>query len=144
MLPSARLLLAPVLALCISLPAAAGAQRADRLVTRPAVSAHATVLDSSSPFGGVKEHALATGGRKVETSRSERRRRWWLLPAIGAAAGAVGLTVNYLSYCRHSDDGCMSLAAVPAFGAAAGAVLGGVAELAVRGVEAVLDERRKD
>ena len=92
----------------------------------------------------VREHLQAFELRTPDAAIAPERsgRSWARYPIIGAIIGGVGYQLYYLSYCtRDVDDGCMAGPAPLGFGAVAGAILGGIAELGHRFVTAVREKK---
>jgi hypothetical protein len=99
----------------IATPEAAHAQRLIPAVTAPSHS------------------VPATGTLSNTVSQSERRHSSLRYPLIGAAVGAIGFELIYLSQCRHdTSDGCMGGPAPAGVGFVVGAVAGGLVELVRR------------
>lgn len=71
----------------------------------------------------------------VTTPVTQRKRPWWLLPAIGSGAGAVGGSYLIYDVCVRQKEDCIFPVAPVVAGALVGAAVGGLVELVVRSTE---------
>lgn len=142
-----------VVALTTLLPAALAAQHevgaADPARESALVRMHATL--PSTPTLDLHGYRLSTGVEsslagddlRVAVLLADRRRPWWLIPAVGASVGTIGAGYVIYDVCVRGKDDCLIPPALPlAMGAVAGAMAGGVVELIVRLVEDSIEYHR--
>lgn len=115
-------------------PSFAAAQQAVALADAPVPPPSLTVRFDASLVGASLTPDPASYLSAPATAAMGRRSPW-LIPSVGALAGAGGLS-GWFAYACAKSDGCMIKPGIPALvGGAAGGVAGPLVEWAVQGFE---------